>query len=53
MQHKEQGELEERYIRGYIENPETPEEVEGAYLASLAALAENPWDDEEITENQG
>ena len=40
-------EWDEQYVGGYLEYPETPEEVEGFYLAGLAALAENPWDDSE------
>ena len=40
-------ELEEQYVRGYLENPETPEELEWVFKAGLEALAENPWEDEE------
>lgn len=38
-------ELEEQYVRGYLENPETPEELEWVFRAGLEALAENPWED--------
>ncbi len=37
--------LEEQYIRGYLEDPETAEEAEGLYGAGLTALAQEPWDD--------
>ena len=37
--------LEEQYVRGYLENPETPEELEWVFRAGLEALAENPWED--------
>ena len=40
-------ELEEQYVRGYLENPETPEELEWVYKAGLEALAETPWEHEE------
>ena len=34
----------ERYVKGYLEQPEQAEEVEGIRSASYAALAEEPWD---------
>ena len=40
-------ELEEQYVRGYLENPETPEELEWVFKAGLEALAENPWEEGE------
>jgi Arc/MetJ-type ribon-helix-helix transcriptional regulator len=40
-------ELEEQYIRGYRDNPETAEELEWVFKAGLEALAENPWEEEE------
>ena len=50
MDAKRKRELEEQYIRGYLEYPETPEEEEWAAQASLVTLAENPWDEEETPE---
>lgn len=44
LRRQRERELEEQYIRGYLENPETPDEVEGIYRAGLAALAQEPWD---------
>ncbi|MBI2872522.1 MAG: ribbon-helix-helix protein, CopG family [Chloroflexi bacterium] len=38
-------ELDEQYVRGYLETPETSEEVGGMYRAGLAALAQEPWED--------
>ncbi len=35
----------ERYIQGYLENPETPEELEWAVSAGMEALADIPWED--------
>lgn len=34
----------ERYVRGYLEHPETAEEVAGTSAVSDAVLAEEPWD---------
>jgi hypothetical protein len=42
MDAKRERELEEQYIRGYLDYPETPEEEEWATQASLDALAETP-----------
>ncbi len=36
---------EEQYMLGYLENPETPEELEWICKAGLDALAEEPWDE--------
>lgn len=36
----------EQYIQGYRNDPETDEELGWVEAASLAALADNPWDDE-------
>ena len=36
--------LEKQYIKGYLDQPETPEEVEWLLQASLQALTENPWE---------
>jgi hypothetical protein len=38
-------ELEEQYIKGYTDYPETPEEVEWVLAAGLAVLAEEPWEE--------
>ena len=51
LRRQREREWDEQYVRGYLEYPETPEEVEGFYLAGLAALAENPWDDSEYIVN--
>ena len=34
----------ERYVQGYIEQPERTEEVDAIRSVSYAALAEEPWD---------
>ena len=39
--------LDEQYIRGYLEHPETPEEVEWVMQAGLPILAENPWEEDQ------
>ncbi len=45
LRHQKERELDEQYIRGYTEQPETPQEAGGLYGAGLAALAQEPWDD--------
>ncbi|PKB78501.1 MAG: hypothetical protein BZY88_17970 [SAR202 cluster bacterium Io17-Chloro-G9] len=47
LRRQRERELEEQYVRGYLENPETPEELEWIFAAGLEALAENPWEDGE------
>ena len=47
LRRQRERELEEQYVRGYLENPETPEELEWVFAAGLEALAENPWEDGE------
>jgi|TARA_B100001971_G_C17712161_1_gene296998 metal-responsive CopG/Arc/MetJ family transcriptional regulator len=37
-------EMEAQYIRGYLEMPETEEEVEWVQAVGLAALAQEPWE---------
>lgn len=34
----------ERYVQGYLEQPETVDEVRAVSAASAAALAEEPWE---------
>ena len=34
----------ERYVQGYLEQPETADEVREVSAVSSAALAEEPWD---------
>ncbi len=34
----------ERYVQGYLEQPETADEVREVSAASHAALAEEPWE---------
>ena len=38
--------MEEQYIRGYLEHPETPEEVEWMAEAAAHVFANNPWSQE-------
>ncbi len=38
-------ELEEQYIRGYLELPETKEEVEWVRALGMATVASEPWDE--------
>lgn len=40
-------ELDERYVRGYLEIPETPEELAWLQIAGMVALSEVPWEDSE------
>ena len=44
---KRDRDLDEQYIRGYRDMPETAEEAEGPYLAGLDALAQDPWEGED------
>lgn len=44
LRHQREQELDKQYVRGYLEDPETSEEVAGFYIASLVALAQDPWD---------
>jgi metal-responsive CopG/Arc/MetJ family transcriptional regulator len=34
----------DRYLKGYVAQPETPDEVEAVRAASLKLLASEPWD---------
>lgn len=36
-----------RYIQGYLDDPETPEEFEWVVRAGIEALADIPWEDGE------
>jgi metal-responsive CopG/Arc/MetJ family transcriptional regulator len=45
LRHRRERELEEQYVRGYQENPETAEEIALAEAVMGRVLAENPWDD--------
>ena len=47
LRRERERELEEQYVRGYLEMPETAEEVGWVQAAGLAALAHEPWDDGE------
>ncbi|MAF51981.1 MAG: hypothetical protein CL694_03055 [Chloroflexi bacterium] len=42
-----EAEQEARYIQGYLDNPETLEDVEGFIQLGLAALADMPWEPED------
>jgi metal-responsive CopG/Arc/MetJ family transcriptional regulator len=46
FQNKRKREDIERYVRGYLEQPETEEELAWVEAASQAVLAEYPWEDE-------
>ena len=45
LRHRRERELEEQYVRGYQENPETVEEIALAESVLGLVLSENPWDD--------
>ena len=47
LRRERERELEEQYIRGYLEQPETEEDVAFARKALYAAMAESPWDEDE------
>lgn len=44
LRREQERKANERYVRGYLEFPETAEDVAWAQLG-LAALAADPWDD--------
>ena len=44
LRREREREWDEQYVRAYLENPETPEELAWAQLG-LAVLALEPWDD--------
>jgi metal-responsive CopG/Arc/MetJ family transcriptional regulator len=44
LRREREREADERYVRGYLEFPETEEELAWAQLG-LAALAADPWDE--------
>lgn len=44
LRHRREQEMTERYVRAYQRVPETREEVEAAYHAASAILAEEPWE---------
>ena len=46
FQNKRKREDIERYVRGYLEQPETEEELAWVEAASQAVLAEYPWEEE-------
>ena len=46
FQNKRKREDIERYVRGYLKQPETEEELAWVEAASQAVLAEYPWEDE-------
>ena len=45
LRREHEKELEKQYVRGYLENPESPEEMEWILQAGLEALTELPWED--------
>lgn len=49
---EQQREEEERYIRGYLEHPETEEELGWVQAASQAVLKAYPWEDEAENETR-
>ena len=52
FQNKRKKEDIERYIRGYQQFPETEEELAWVEAASLAVLAEHPWETESPWEDE-
>jgi len=44
LRRRREQELNRQYIRAYKKIPETKEEVEAAWQASSAILAEEPWE---------
>jgi metal-responsive CopG/Arc/MetJ family transcriptional regulator len=44
LHRKREQELEEQYVRGYLEHPETEEEVAGSMALALEVFAANPWE---------
>ena len=49
IKQKQREEHEREYIRVYTEMPETDEEFAGLRSASLAVLADLPWDESDVT----
>ena len=47
LRREEERELEEQYIKGYLNHPETPEEMEWVHQAGLEVLAKGPWEEED------
>ena len=45
LRRRREQELEAQYVRGYLENPETEEEMEWLYKVGLEVLAGDPWED--------
>ena len=44
LRRQRERELEERYVRGYLDMPESDEEVEWTQSAGLASLSRDPWE---------
>ena len=49
LKQKQREERDREYIRAYQEMPETDDEFEGLRSASMAALAELPWDESDAS----
>ena len=45
LRREREREADQRYVRGYLEFPETEEEDVWVRAAGLMALAEEPWED--------
>ena len=47
LRHEKKRQLEDQYIQGYLDCPETAEEIDWVASAGLAALAGDSWEQEE------
>ena len=43
LKHEQESKAIEKYIQGYRDMPESPDEVEAAHRAGTAVLAQEPW----------
>jgi metal-responsive CopG/Arc/MetJ family transcriptional regulator len=46
LRREQEREWDEQYVRAYLENPETAEEIALAEATMGYAFAENPWDED-------
>lgn len=44
LRSRREEELDEQYARGYMQQPETEQEIEAADRAAIAILASEPWE---------
>ena len=47
LRREQERELDEQYVRGYLETPETDEEAAWVQAVGITSLAGEPWDKEE------